>query len=133
MADKKLLPKKADDISEWYLSLIDLAGLADYGPAKGTMVIKPYGYALWEQSTKILDGWFKKAGVQNAYFPMLIPSSLLEKEKSHVKGFSPELAVVTIGGGETLAEPLVVRPTSETIMYLSLIHIFQLTQRIKMP
>lgn len=117
MADKKLLPKKADDISAWYLSLIEQAGLADYGPAKGTMVIRPYGYAIWEQSSKILDGWFKKGGVQNAYFPLLIPSSLLEKEKSHVVGFSPELAVVTVGGGETLAEPLVVRPTSETIMY----------------
>lgn len=117
MADKNLLPRKADDISKWYLALIERAGLSDNGPAKGSMVFKPYGYAIWENSVKILDGWFKSAGVQNAYFPLLIPASLLEKEKSHIEGFSPELAVVTIGGGKELAEPLVVRPTSETIMY----------------
>ncbi|MBP9815903.1 proline--tRNA ligase [Candidatus Woesebacteria bacterium] len=115
--EKELLPRKSEDLSKWYLSLIDLAKLADYGPAKGTMVIRPYAYAIWEQVQKVLDKWFKSDGVQNAYFPMLIPSSLLEREKSHVEGFSPELAVVTIGGGKQLEEPLVVRPTSEAIMY----------------
>ena len=117
MQDKKMLPKKADNISDWYLSLIERADLADYGPAKGTIVIKPYGYALWENAVHILDSWFKEAGIQNAYFPLLIPYSLLEREKSHIQGFSPELAVVTHAGGKELAEPLVVRPTSETVMY----------------
>ncbi len=115
--EKERLPKKSEDLSKWYLSLIEMAQLADYGPAKGSIVIRPYAYAIWEFAQKALDTWFKADGVQNAYFPMLIPSSLLEKEKSHVEGFSPELAVVTIGGGKELEEPLVVRPTSETVMY----------------
>ncbi|OGK14949.1 proline--tRNA ligase [Candidatus Roizmanbacteria bacterium RIFCSPHIGHO2_01_FULL_39_12b] len=116
-SEKKLLPKKSDDISKWYLTLIETANLADYGPTKGTIIIKPYGYALWENFQAVFDPLFKKHGVKNAYFPSLIPYSLLEKEKRHISGFSPELAVVTIAGGEELSEKLVIRPTSETIMY----------------
>ena len=115
--EKKEITKKSENISEWYNDVVQKAQLADYGPAKGTMIIRPYGYALWENTQKILDGMFKSYGVQNAYFPIFIPMSFLKREKEHVEGFSPELAVVTIGGGEELAEPLVVRPTSETIMY----------------
>lgn len=115
--DKKELTKKSEDISKWYNDVVLKAELADYGPVKGTMVIRPYGYAVWESVQKYFDALIKAAGVENAYFPMFIPSSFLTKEKEHVKGFSPELAVVTKAGGEDLAEPLVVRPTSETIMY----------------
>ncbi|NTW61811.1 proline--tRNA ligase [Candidatus Saccharibacteria bacterium] len=114
---KELLPKKSENISEWYTSVIRIADLADYGPVKGTMIIKPYGYSIWEAIQKQLDGYIKEKGVKNAYFPLFIPMSFLEKEQSHVEGFSPELAVVTVGGGEKLEEPLVVRPTSETVMY----------------
>ena len=114
---KNTLPKKEDDISKWYLAVIEQARLADYGKTKGTIILRPYGYALWENIQACLDPLFKKHGVENAYFPLLIPYSLLEKEKKHVAGFSPELAIVTIGGGEELTEKLVVRPTSETIMY----------------
>jgi prolyl-tRNA synthetase len=117
MAFQKQLPKKSEDLSGWYNALVLQAGLADYGPAKGTMIVRPYGYALWEAIQRELDPRIKKHGVENAYFPLFIPESLLKKEKEHVEGFSPELAVVTIGGNEPLAEPLVVRPTSETIMY----------------
>lgn len=117
MAFQKQLPKKSEDISAWYNAIVLQAELADYGPAKGTMIFRPYGYALWESIQRELDKEIKRRGVENAYFPMFIPENLLHKEKEHVKGFSPELAVVTIGGGETLEEPLVVRPTSETIMY----------------
>lgn len=117
MSQKNLLPKKSDDISKWYLTLIDLAKLADYGPAKGTMIIRPYGYAIWENVQKALDREIKDSGAVNAYFPIFIPNSLFAKEKEHVKGFAPETAVVTHGGGEKLADPLIVRPTSEMIMY----------------
>ena len=117
MAYQKQLPKKSEDLSGWYNALVLQSELADYGPAKGTMIIRPYGYAIWEQIQRHLDIEIKKRGVDNAYFPLFIPQSLLQKEKDHVEGFSPELAVVTIGGGEQLQEPLVVRPTSETIMY----------------
>ncbi|HSE29876.1 MAG TPA: proline--tRNA ligase [Candidatus Saccharimonadales bacterium] len=116
MSEKKLLPKKTGDLSDWYTTLIQLADLADYGPSKGSMIIKPYGYAIWELAQKALDEKFKEHGVENGYFPLFIPMSFLEKEKNHVEGFSPELAVVTHGGGEKLEEPLVVRPTSETII-----------------
>lgn len=119
MSTKRLLPSKQDDPSAWYTTLIQLADLADYGPAKGTMIIKPYGYAIWENVVGAMDPLIKEHGVDNAYFPIFIPMSFLEKEKSHVEGFAPELAVVTIGGGEKLEEPLAVRPTSETIMYNS--------------
>lgn len=115
--EKKQIRQKSENMSEWYTDVILRANLADYSPVRGSMVLKPYGFAIWEQIKADLDAKLKKLGVQNSYFPLFIPMSLLEKEKSHVEGFAPELAVVTIGGGETLEEPLVVRPTSETIMY----------------
>lgn len=114
--DKKITPR-AEDYSEWYLDVIAAADLAGYSPVKGCMVIKPYGYALWEKVQKVLDAKFKEYKVQNAYFPMLIPEKLLKREAEHVEGFAPEVAVVTHAGGEKLEEPLVLRPTSETIMY----------------
>ncbi len=117
MAFQKQLPKKSVDLSAWYNALVLQAELADYGPAKGTMIFRSYGYAIWEVIQSELNKEIKRRGVENAYFPLFIPENLLHKEKEHVKGFSPELAVVTIGGGEKLQELLVVRPTSETIMY----------------
>jgi prolyl-tRNA synthetase len=110
------LPSRSDNFAEWYNQLVVRAELADYAPVRGCMVVMPYGWALWENIQAALDQRFKATGHVNAAFPMLIPMSFLEKEKEHVEGFSPELAVVTIGGGETLEEPLVVRPTSETII-----------------
>lgn len=110
------LPTRSENYSEWYNQLIQRAELADYAPVRGCMVVRPYGWALWEAIQQALDSRFKATGHQNAAFPLLIPKSFLEKEKEHVEGFSPELAVVTIGGGEELEEPLVVRPTSETII-----------------
>jgi len=110
------LPTRAENFSEWYNQLIQRAELADYAPVRGCMVVRPYGWALWENIQSALDSRFKKTGHVNAAFPLFIPMSFLEKEKSHVEGFSPELAVVTVGGGEKLEEPLVVRPTSETII-----------------
>ena len=114
MADK--LPSRQEDFSEWYNQLVIRTGLADYGPARGTMIIEPYGYALWENIQAALDARFKRQGVKNAYFPLFIPESFFRKEAEHVEGFSPQLAVVTIGGGEELEEKLIVRPTSETII-----------------
>ena len=105
-----------EDLSKWYTDVILKADLCDYGPVKGTMVIKPYGYAIWENIQEYLNKEFKKVGVKNAYFPMLIPESYLKKEAKHVEGFAPEVAVVTYAGGEELAEKLIVRPTSETII-----------------
>lgn len=119
MSQKKQLPAKTGDMSDWYTRLIQLADLADYGPVKGTMIFKPYGYAIWEQVQKAMDLRIKEKGISNVYFPTFIPMSFLEKEKSHVEGFAPELAVVTHAGGEKLEEAIVVRPTSETIMYNS--------------
>lgn len=116
MSDKKLLPKKTGDLADWYTTVIQLAELADYGPSKGSMIIRPYGYAIWELAQAALDERFKAHGVKNAYFPLLIPMSFIEREKTHVQGFAPELAVVTHGGGEKLEEPLFVRPTSETVI-----------------
>ncbi len=115
MAEEKL-PTRAEDFSEWYNQLVLKADLADYAPVRGCMVVKPYGWALWENITAALDKEFKATGHVNAAFPTLIPMSFFEKEKEHVEGFAPELAVVTHGGGEKLEEPLVVRPTSETII-----------------
>ena len=115
MAEEKL-PTRAADFSEWYNQLVLKAQLADYAPVRGCMVVRPYGWALWENIQQALDRRFKATGHQNVAFPMLIPRSFIDKEKHHVEGFSPELAVVTIGGGEELAEPLVIRPTSETII-----------------
>ncbi|MCA9392269.1 proline--tRNA ligase [candidate division WWE3 bacterium] len=114
---KRDLPKKSENISDWYNRVVMLSELADYGPARGTMIFRPYGYRVWELMQAFMDRLIKEKGVDNAYFPMFIPMSLLEKEEEHVEGFSPELAVVTHGGGEELAEKLAVRPTSETIMY----------------
>jgi prolyl-tRNA synthetase len=115
MAEEKLTPRN-EDFSEWYNQIVLRAELADYAPVRGCMVVRPYGWALWENIQAGLDRRFKDTGHVNAAFPLFIPMSFLEKEKEHVEGFSPELAVVTIGGGEKLEEPLVVRPTSETII-----------------
>jgi prolyl-tRNA synthetase len=115
MAEEKL-PTQAQDFSEWYNQLVLKAQLADYAPVRGCMIVRPYGWALWENIQGQLDRRFKATGHQNVAFPLLIPKSFIEKEKHHVEGFSPELAVVTIGGGEELAEPLILRPTSETII-----------------
>jgi prolyl-tRNA synthetase len=115
MQDSITLREK--DYSEWYQNIIETADLAEHGPVRGTMIIKPYGYALWEKTQKYLDQKFKEVGVKNAYFPLFIPESFLKREESHVEGFSPEVAVVTHAGGKELEEPIVVRPTSETIMY----------------
>jgi prolyl-tRNA synthetase len=115
MADLKL-PSRSEDFSEWYNQLVLRAEMADYAPVRGCMIVRPYGWALWENITAALDKRFKATGHVNAAFPLLIPQSFISKEQSHVAGFSPELAVVTHGGGEKLEEPLVVRPTSETII-----------------
>jgi prolyl-tRNA synthetase len=115
MAEQKL-PTRAEDFSEWYNQLVLKAELADYAPVRGCMIVRPYGWALWENIQQSLDKRFKATGHANAAFPLLIPRSFIDKEQSHVAGFSPELAVVTHGGGEKLEEPLVIRPTSETII-----------------
>ncbi len=117
MADSKGLTTRAQDFSAWYNELILKAELADYSPVRGCMVIRPNGYAIWEEIQRALDRMFKDTGHQNAYFPLFIPQSFLSKEAEHVEGFAPETAVVTHGGGKELEEPLVVRPTSETIIY----------------
>src|SRR6476619_5292508 len=117
MADNKALTTRAADFSAWYNEVIARAELADYSPVRGCMVIRPNGYAIWEQMQRALDQMFKDTGHQNAYFPLFIPQSFLSREAEHVQGFAPETAVVTHGGGKELEEPLVVRPTSETIIY----------------
>jgi prolyl-tRNA synthetase len=117
MADDKKLTTRADDFSAWYNELVLRAELADYSPVKGSMVIRPNGYGIWERMQRALDDKFKETGHVNAYFPLFIPESFLKKEAQHVEGFAPELAVVTHGGGKKLEENLVVRPTSETIIY----------------
>jgi len=111
------IPKQADDFPSWYQEVVKQAGMAEHGLSKGTMIIKPHGYAVWEHIQRALDDRFKATGHENVYFPLFIPEKLLHKEAEHVEGFSPELAVVTHGGGEELEEPLVVRPTSETIIW----------------
>ena len=119
MVEKQFVKEVADineNFTQWYTDVVLKTELVDYGPVKGTMVIRPYGYAIWENIQKDLDKRFKATGVQNAYFPMFIPQSFLMKEAEHVEGFAPEVAVVTHAGGEKLAEPLIVRPTSETII-----------------
>jgi len=105
-----------EDFPQWYTDVVLKTKLVDYGPVKGTMVIRPYGYAIWENIQKNLDAMFKETGVENAYFPLLIPMSYFTKEAEHVEGFAPEIAVVTHAGGEKLEEPLAIRPTSETII-----------------
>ncbi|TMK12911.1 MAG: proline--tRNA ligase [Actinobacteria bacterium] len=111
------LPSFADDFPAWYQEVVRQADLAENSLVRGTMVIKPYGYALWEAIRDALDLRFKETGHQNLYFPLFIPLRLLEREKEHVEGFAPEFAMVTHAGGEELGEPLVVRPTSETIIW----------------
>ncbi len=110
------LTPQGEDFPRWYQDVVAKAEMADNGPARGTMVIRPYGYAIWERMVSELDERIKATGAENAYFPLFIPLSYLSREAEHVEGFSPELAVVTHGGGEELAEPLVVRPTSETVI-----------------
>lgn len=118
--EKKQFVKEVADINEdfaqWYTDVVVKTELVDYGPVKGTMVIRPYGYAIWENIQRELDKRFKALGVKNAYFPMLIPESYLKREAEHVEGFAPEVAVVTYAGGAELQEKLVIRPTSETII-----------------
>ncbi|MFE6823984.1 proline--tRNA ligase [Streptomyces sp. NPDC057690] len=116
MAKAPVLTLRADDFPRWYQDLINKAELADNGPVRGTMVIRPYGYGLWERMQAEMDARIKETGTENAYFPLLIPQSYLTRETDHVEGFAPELAVVTHGGGKELEEPAVVRPTSETIV-----------------
>ncbi len=115
-AKVKITPR-GEDFPRWYTDVIAAADLADYSPVKGCMVIKPYGYALWETIQAVLGARIKETGAENAYFPLFIPEEFLRREAEHVEGFSPELAVVTYAGGKELDEKLVVRPTSETIMY----------------
>jgi prolyl-tRNA synthetase len=117
MADKKALTTRSDDFSAWYNEVVARAEMADYSPVRGCMVIRPNGYAIWELMQQGLDRMFKDTGHENAYFPLFIPQSFLAREAEHVEGFAPETAVVTHGGGKELEEPLVIRPTSETIIY----------------
>jgi prolyl-tRNA synthetase len=117
MADEKKLTTRAQDFSAWYNEVVLRAELADYSPVRGCMVIRPNGYGIWERMQRALDDMFKATGHRNAYFPLFIPESYLQKEKEHVEGFAHEFAVVTHGGGKKLEEPLIVRPTSETIIY----------------
>jgi prolyl-tRNA synthetase len=112
----KALTRKSDNFNEWYTDVVRKAELADYSPVRGCMVIRPYGYALWEHIRDALDGMIKETGHENMYFPLLIPESYLAKEAEHVEGFAPEVAWVTRGGGSELEEPLAIRPTSETII-----------------
>lgn len=114
--DERGVTAQSEDFASWYNEVVFKAGLVDRGPAKGTMVIRPYGYRLWELLQSELDRRIKDTGHENAYFPLLIPESYLGREAEHVEGFSPELAVVTRAGGKVLEEPLVVRPTSETVI-----------------
>src|SRR5687767_8416888 len=110
------ITKRSEDFSRWYLDVVRRAEMADYSPVKGCMVIRPYGYAIWEHIQRLLDKRFKDTGHVNAYFPLFIPESLLNREKQHVEGFAPQVAWVTRGGDEDLAEKLIIRPTSETII-----------------
>ncbi|WP_421120369.1 proline--tRNA ligase [Aquihabitans daechungensis] len=116
MAKAPVLTPQADDFPRWYQDVLAKAELADNGPVRGTMVIRPYGYGLWERMVAEVDARIKDAGAENAYFPLFIPESYLTREAEHVEGFSPELAVVTHAGGKELEEPVVVRPTSETVI-----------------
>jgi len=117
MSDKKDLTPRSEDFSAWYNEVVLRAELADYSPVRGSMVIRPWGYGIWERMKEALDTLFKETGVENAYFPLLIPMSFIEKEKDHIEGFKPELAVVTHAGGKELEESFAIRPTSETIIY----------------
>jgi len=116
VATANVVTPQSEDFPKWYQDVVAKAEMADNGPVRGTMVIRPYGYAIWERMVAEVDRRIKRAGAENAYFPLFIPQSYLAKEAEHVEGFSPELAVVTVAGGEELAEPVVVRPTSETVI-----------------
>lgn len=116
MAKEKNLTPRTEDFSSWYNELVLRSELADYSPVRGSMVIRPWGYTIWENMQRALDDMFKATGHENAYFPLLIPISFIEKEKEHVEGFKPELAIVTNAGGKELEDPLAIRPTSETII-----------------
>ena len=111
------ITKRSQDYNQWYIDIVLRAEMADYAPVKGCMVIRPWGYAIWERMQRALDDMFKDTGHSNAYFPLMIPQSFLEKEAKHVEGFAPQCAVITHGGGKLLEEPLVIRPTSETIIW----------------
>jgi prolyl-tRNA synthetase len=113
----EVLADHDENFAQWYVDVVLRTKLADYAPVAGCMVIRPYGYALWENVQRALDDMFKETGHENFYFPALIPESFLKKEAEHVEGFAPECAVVTHGGGKKLEEPLVFRPTSETIIW----------------
>lgn len=113
----KKLPNISKDFSQWYQEVIYSAELADHSPVRGSIVIRPYGYSIWENIKNILDKKIKDTGCQNAYFPLLIPESFLKKEEKHIEGFAPEVAVVTIAGSKKLDEPLIIRPTSETMIH----------------
>ena len=119
MADQKkmveAITSMEDDFAQWYTDVVKKAELVDYSSVRGCMVLRPYGYAIWENIQKIFDARFKETGHENVYMPMFIPESLLQKEKDHIEGFAPEVAWVTIGGGEQLQERMCVRPTSETL------------------
>ena len=117
MAEDKGLTPRSEDFSAWYNEVVQRAELADYSPVRGSMVIRPWGYGIWELMQQALDGLFKETGHENAYFPLLIPMSFIEREQEHVEGFKPELAIVTHAGGKELEEPYAIRPTSETIIY----------------
>ena len=129
MADQKkmveAITSMEDDFAQWYTDVVKKAELVDYSSVRGCMVLRPYGYAIWENIQKIFDARFKETGHENVYMPMFIPESLLQKEKDHIEGFAPEVAWVTIGGGEQLQERMCVRPTSETLFcdhYADIIH-----------
>src|ERR687896_524387 len=113
------LPSQQDDFPGWYVEVVKRAEMAEHGPAKGSMIIRPHGFAIWELTQRALDDRFKATGHENVYFPLLIPMSLLEQEADHVEGFAPQVAVVTHGGGEKLEEPLAIRPTSEALIWNS--------------
>src|ERR671924_952352 len=112
----RVLTPQAEDFPRWFQDVVAKAQLAENGPVRGTIVIRPWAYGIWELLQRSLDDRIKARGVRNAYFPLLIPESYLRREAEHVEGFSPELAVVTVAGGKELAEPAVVRPTSETVI-----------------
>ena len=114
MSNEKIT-KRDEDFAKWYTDIIKVADLVDYSSVKGSMIIRPYGYAIWENMVNVLDKEFKKLGHQNVQMPMFIPESLLQVEKDHVEGFAPEVAWVTQGGNEKLEEKMCVRPTSETL------------------
>ncbi|HVM35206.1 MAG TPA: proline--tRNA ligase [Actinomycetota bacterium] len=114
---KNKLPRQSEDFPQWYVEVVKQSGMAEHGMAKGSMVIKPHGYAVWEFIQRAMDDRFKATGHENLYFPLLIPMKIFEKEAEHVEGFSPELAVVTHGGGQELEEPLAIRPTSEAAIW----------------